>query len=266
MMLYIISSIFLPLISIIFFLKVDKKYFYIYILNNILLSLIIINFNLSLFLFDLFPSLLIGLFISIMIKKNINLYSNLYFSSILIFILEILSIFIYDKITSINTLNTIMLIYKIENNKLNIAIIFFILSIYSILKINLILLTIKSELIKFKIKYTYKESNLIILMLSLSINIILTLLFINLNLLELTFISISFLIYNSILLIIKKFKRNDYILFVIIIIVSWIVYVYLLDYQLTIKPINILLLPIIFINLVSCIKFKKEGENNDSNY
>ena len=91
-------------------------------------------------------------------------------------------------------------------------------------------------------------------------------LFINLNLLELTFISMSFLIYNSILLIIKKFKRNDYILFVIIIIVSWIAYVYLLNYLLTIKPINILLLPIIFINLVSYIKFKKEGENHDSNY
>lgn len=167
----LIILLLLPLVSSLVTLTCERKYVLIYFVASILVSLI--NFQIG--LFEVIPSLIIGILLGIMIKKYIQGYYIIFINSIVLTILQIISTYLINAIYSVNLIDTFAVLLKLTD--IHFEIIFFLfLFIISLIQISITYLIATNEFKKLDYQFNEKMNQFIILLIieisSIILNII----------------------------------------------------------------------------------------------
>ena len=257
----LIIVLFLSLPSLFIGLLIPKKYYYIYFLTSLLLSLITSISNLSFVISFTIPSLIIGILYGYFIKKKMNTSLLILISTLIYFILEISFIPLTNLIINDNYLNLILKLLNLEINNHNYYIIYNLILISSFLGILLSSFIINYEIKRFNLSFNFnKLGDYILSISSITFSIItLIIFFINKDLssifFAISFISFILLIMNNIL--IKEYK---YLYFLLIIIPLYLIFIFLnIEYY---SLIYFLLYPFIYSLIILIHSLIKRFKNN----
>ena len=257
----LIIVLFLSLPSLFIGLLIPKKYYYIYFLTSLILSLITSISNLSFVISFTIPSLIIGLLYGYFINKKMNTSLLILISTLIYFILEISFIPLTNLIINDNYLNLILKLLNLEINNHNYYIIYNLILISSFLGILLSSFIINYEIKRFNLSFNFnKLGDYILSISSITFSIItLIIFFINKDLssifFAISFISFILLIMNNIL--IKEYK---YLYFLLIIIPLYLIFIFLnIEYY---SLIYFLLYPIIYSLIILIHSLIKRFKNN----
>ena len=224
----LIIVLFLSLPSLFIGLLIPKKYYYIYFLTSLSLSLITSISNLSFVISFTIPSLIIGLLYGYFIEKKMNTSLLILISTLIYFILEIAFIPLTNLIINDNYLNLILKLLNLEINNHNYFIIYNLILISSFLGILLSSFIINYEIKRFNLSLNFnKLGDYILSISSITFSIItLIIFFINKDLssifFAISFISFILLIMNNILI-----KEYNYLYFLLIIIPLYLIFIFL---------------------------------------
>ena len=257
----LIIVLFLSLPSLFIGLLIPKKYYYIYFLTSLILSLITSISNLSFVISFTIPSLIIGLLYGYFIEKKMNTSLLILISTLIYFILEIAFIPLTNLIINDNYLNLILKLLNLEINNHNYYIIYNLILISSFLGILLSSFIINYEIKRFNLSFNFnKLGDYILSISSITFSIItLIIFFINKDLssifFAISFISFILLIMNNIL--IKEYK---YLYFLLIIIPLYLIFIFLnIEYY---SLIYFLLYPFIYSLIILIHSLIKRFKNN----
>ena len=257
----LIIVLFLSLPSLFIGLLIPKKYYYIYFLTSLFLSLITSISNLSFVISFTIPSLIIGLLNGYFIEKKMNTSLLILISTLIYFILEISFIPLTNLIINDNYLNLILKLLNLEINNHNYYIIYNLILISSFLGILLSSFIINYEIKRFNLSFNFnKLGDYILSISSITFSIItLIIFFINKDLssifFAISFISFILLIMNNIL--IKEYK---YLYFLLIIIPLYLIFIFLnIEYY---SLIYFLLYPFIYSLIILIHSLIKRFKNN----
>ena len=257
----LIIVLFLSLPSLFIGLLIPKKYYYIYFLTSLLLSLITSISNLSFVISFTIPSLIIGILYGYFINKRMNTSLLILISTLIYFILEISFIPLTNLIINDNYLNLILKLLNLEINNNNYFIIYNLILISSFLGILLSSFIINYEIKRFNLSLNFnKLGDYILSISSITFNIsTLIIFFINKDLssifFAISFISFILLIMNNIL--IKEYK---YLYFLLIIIPLYLIFIFLnIEYY---SLIYFLLYPFIYSLIILIHSLIKRFKNN----
>ena len=257
----LIIVLFLSLPSLFIGLLIPKKYYYIYFLTSLLLSLITSISNLSFVISFTIPSLIIGILYGYFINKKMNTSLLILISTLIYFILEISFIPLTNLIINDNYLNLILKLLNLEINNHNYFIIYNLILISSFLGILLSSFIINYEIKRFNLSLNFNKLGDYILSISSITFSISTLIifFINKDLssifFAISFISFILLIMNNIL--IKEYK---YLYFLLIIIPLYLIFIFLnIEYY---SLIYFLLYPFIYSLIILIHSLIKRFKNN----
>ena len=257
----LIIVLLLSLPSLFIGLLIPKKYYYIYFLTSLLLSLITSISNLSFVISFTIPSLIIGILYGYFINKKMNTSLLILISTLIYFILEISFIPLTNLIINDNYLNLILKLLNLEINNHNYYIIYNLILISSFLGILLSSFIINYEIKRFNLSLNFnKLGNYILSISSITFSIItLIIFFINKDLssifFAISFISFILLIMNNIL--IKEYK---YLYFLLIIIPLYLIFIFLnIEYY---SLIYFLLYPFIYSLIILIHSLIKRFKNN----
>ena len=257
----LIIVLFLSLPSLFIGLLIPKKYYYIYFLTSLLLSLITSISNLSFVISFTIPSLIIGILYGYFINKKMNTSLLILISTLIYFILEISFIPLTNLIINDNYLNLILKLLNLEINNHNYFIIYNLILISSFLGILLSSFIINYEIKRFNLSFNFnKLGDYILSISSITFSIItLIIFFINKDLssifFAISFISFILLIMNNIL--IKEYK---YLYFLLIIIPLYLIFIFLnIEYY---SLIYFLLYPFIYSLIILIHSLIKRFKNN----
>ena len=257
----LIIVLFLSLPSLFIGLLIPKKYYYIYFLTSLILSLITSISNLSFVISFTIPSLIIGLLYGYFIEKKMNTSLLILISTLIYFILEIAFIPLTNLIINDNYLNLILKLLNLEINNHNYFIIYNLILISSFLGILLSSFIINYEIKRFNLSFNFnKLGDYILSISSITFSIItLIIFFINKDLssifFTISFISFILLIMNNIL--IKEYK---YLYFLLIIIPLYLIFIFLnIEYY---SLIYFLLYPFIYSLIILIHSLIKRFKNN----
>ena len=257
----LIIVLFLSLPSLFIGLLIPKKYYYIYFLTSLLLSLITSISNLSFVISFTIPSLIIGILYGYFIEKKMNTSLLILISTLIYFILEISFIPLTNLIINDNYLNLILKLLNLEINNHNYFIIYNLILISSFLGILLSSFIINYEIKRFNLSFNFnKLGDYILSISSITFSIItLIIFFINKDLssifFAISFISFILLIMNNIL--IKEYK---YLYFLLIIIPLYLIFIFLnIEYY---SLIYFLLYPFIYSLIILIHSLIKRFKNN----
>ena len=226
-LLFIIIFI-LPLPSIFIGILIPKKYYYIYFLTSLFLSLLFSITNLSFLISFTLPSLIIGILIGFFILKKYNYTFLILLSSLIYFILEISFIPLTNLIINDNYLAIYLKLLNLEINESSYYIIYNLMLIFSFFGILLSSYIIYYEIKRFNLSYNYNKLGDYLLITSTILFSILTFIiyFINKNLssifFNITYISFILLIMNNIF--IKEYK---FLFFLLIIIPIYLIFIFI---------------------------------------
>ena len=254
----LIIVLFLSLPSLFIGLLIPKKYYYIYFLTSLSLSLITSISNLSFVISFTIPSLIIGILYGYFINKKMNTSLLILISTLIYFILEIVFIPLTNLIINDNYLNLILKLLNLEINNHNYYIIYNLILISSFLGILLSSFIINYEIKRFNLSFNFNKLGDYILSISSITFSIITLIisFINKDLSSIFFaISFILLITNNIL--IKEYK---YLYFLLIIIPLYLIFIFLnIEYY---SLIYFLLYPFIYSLIILVHSLIKRFKNN----
>ena len=257
----LIIVLFLSLPSLFIGLLIPKKYYYIYFLTSLILSLITSISNLSFVISFTIPSLIIGLLYGYFIEKKMNTSLLILISTLIYFILEISFIPLTNLIINDNYLNLILKLLNLEINNHNYYIIYNLILISSFLGILLSSFIINYEIKRFNLSFNFNKLGDYILSISSITFSISTLIifFINKDLssifFAISFISFILLIMNNIL--IKEYK---YLYFLLVIIPLYLIFIFLnIEYY---SLIYFLLYPFIYSLIILIHSLIKRFKNN----
>lgn len=107
----------MPLPSIIYFLYIKFKYYYIYFLSSFLLGLLVSIGDISYCLTSLLPILLITPLIGFLLNKKVDIFLIIIISSVLMFLINIGLIYLLNFIYNIDFINNILVLLKLNNNE-----------------------------------------------------------------------------------------------------------------------------------------------------
>ena len=257
----LIIVLFLSLPSLFIGLLIPKKYYYIYFLTSLILSLITSISNLSFVISFTIPSLIIGILYGYFINKKMNTSLLILISTLIYFILEISFIPLTNLIINDNYLNLILKLLNLEINNHNYYIIYNLILISSFLGILLSSFIINYEIKRFNLSFNFnKLGDYILSISSITFSIItLIIFFINKDLssifFTISFISFILLIMNNIL--IKEYK---YLYFLLVIIPLYLIFIFLnIEYY---SLIYFLLYPFIYSLIILIHSLIKRFKNN----
>lgn len=218
----------MPLPSIIYFLYIKFKYYYIYFLSSFLLGLLVSIGDISYCLTSLLPILLITPLIGFLLNKKVDIFLIIIISSVLMFLINIGLIFLLNFIYNINFINNILVLLKLNNNEV----------INLLLPTIIYLVTLAQIFIMTFINF--KEINSInkISFLNIyngSIGVIVTFVFTLITLVTYFFdikifillLAISFISSLNIFVFKRKYLQNS-IIFLVFLILAWILYIIIL--------------------------------------
>lgn len=237
----------MPLPSIIYFLYIKFKYYYIYFLSSFLLGLLVSIGDISYCLTSLLPILLITPLIGFLLNKKVDIFLIIIISSVLMFLINIGLICLLNFIYNIDFINNILVLLKLNNNEV----------INLLLPTIIYLVTLAQIFIMTFINF--KEINSINKISFLNIyndliGIIVTLVFTLITLVTYFFdikifillLVISFISSLNIFVFKRKYLQNS-IIFLVFLILAWILYIIILPNFSYINALFItLLLPIAF--------------------
>ncbi len=224
----LIIVLFLSLPSLFIGILIPKKYYYIYFLSSLVLSLITSISNLSFVISFTIPSIIIGILMGYFIEKKINSSVLIFISTLIYFLLEITFIPLTNLIINDNYLNLILKLLNLEINNSNYYIIYNLMLISSFLGILLSSFITSYEVKRFNLYFTFNKLGDYILSISSILFSVLTLLifFFNKNLSSIffviSFISFILLVINNIL--IKEYK---YLFLLLLIIPLYLIFIFL---------------------------------------
>ncbi len=107
----------MPLPSIIYFLYIKFKYYYIYFLSSFLLGLLVSIGDISYCLTSLLPILLITPLIGFLLNKKVDIFLIIIISSVLMFLINIGLIYLLNFIYNIDFITNIIVLLKLNNNE-----------------------------------------------------------------------------------------------------------------------------------------------------
>lgn len=107
----------MPLPSIIYFLYIKFKHYYIYFLSSFLLGLLVSIGDISYCLTSLLPILLITPLIGFLLNKKVDIFLIIIISSVLMFLINIGLIYLLNFIYNIDFINNILVLLKLNNNE-----------------------------------------------------------------------------------------------------------------------------------------------------
>lgn len=218
----------MPLPSIIYFLYIKFKYYYIYFLSSFLLGLLVSIGDISYCLTSLLPILLITPLIGFLLNKKVDIFLIIIISSVLMFLINIGLIYLLNFIYNIDFINNILVLLKLNNNEV----------INLLLPTIIYLVTLAQIFIMTFINF--KEINSINKISFLNIyndliGIIVTLVFTLITLVTYFFdikifillLVISFISSLNIFVFKRKYLQNS-IIFLVFLILAWILYIIIL--------------------------------------
>ena len=218
----------MPLPSIIYFLYIKFKYYYIYFLSSFLLGLLVSIGDISYCLTSLLPILLITPLIGFLLNKKVDIFLIIIISSVLMFLINIGLIYLLNFIYNIDFINNILFLLKLNNNEV----------INLLLPTIIYLVTLAQIFIMTFINF--KEINSINKISFLNIyndliGIIVTLVFTLITLVTYFFdikifillLVISFISSLNIFVFKRKYLQNS-IIFLVFLILAWILYIIIL--------------------------------------
>ena len=218
----------MPLPSIIYFLYIKFKYYYIYFLSSFLLGLLVSIGDISYCLTSLLPILLITPLIGFLLNKKVDIFLIIIISSVLMFLINIGLIYLLNFIYNIDFINNILVLLKLNNNEV----------INLLLPTIIYLVTLAQIFIMTFINF--KEINSINKISFLNIyndliGVIVTLVFTLITLVTYFFdikifillLVISFISSLNIFVFKRKYLQNS-IIFLVFLILAWILYIIIL--------------------------------------
>lgn len=221
----VIFTLLLPIPSIIVLLYTKNRYYLIYSLSSVLISILATIGDFSFTIFELIPSLLISFIFANCLKQNFSLRITIILSSFLKTFLNIFFVFLINKILNINFISNLLTLFKIKNETVALFDLTFIF-LYSLIEIIIMTILcssiIKSFNIKKNITNEYEEIFEIAIILVISALSLLTFYF-NKNYFYLFLVeSICFSIIS---LDFKEKSLQNSIIFIIFLIITWIFYI-----------------------------------------
>lgn len=218
----------MPLPSIIYFLYIKFKYYYIYFLSSFLLGLLVSIGDISYCLTSLLPILLITPLIGFLLNKKVDIFLIIIISSVLMFLINIGLIYLLNFIYNIDFITNIIVLLKLNNNEV----------INLLLPTIIYLVTLAQIFIMTFINF--KEINSINKISFLNIyndliGVIVTLVFTLITLVTYFFdikifillLVISFISSLNIFVFKRKYLQNS-IIFLVFLILAWILYIIIL--------------------------------------
>ena len=265
-----IFILFMPLVSTIFCLNSKKRYFPIYFVSTILISVLTTLSDFSSTLLYLLPSLVSGFIFSFCINKNINFHFAFLLNTLVLFIAQIAFIPLIDFIYSIHTINNVLILFGLNDSTIFkifiLAIIYFICAI----EITLVYIVTSDELSKFGYFFNNSKIDVFVQIYALMCSLFAIIFnFLNIENISILFIvlSLNASIFTSIELINNKIK-SSYFIIPLVVISSWLIYVFLISKTTEIKStICFTLIPII-LSITSLIyiisdRIKKQRKANN---
>ena len=224
---YLIIIFILMIPSVILGISIKDKYYWLYFVSALSLSLIVSCLDISFSVVFLLPSLIISFLFSLFIKHSLDYTILIFISSVFLFLFEISLIPLIELVLSQDFIKIIFDILKIENNLTNLGIVYGIIYIASFIEVSLSSLIIKEEIKKFEYSFNFNDKYTFILEIILFLCSIITIMsYYFFSFLTVLFLFIAFTIFLLSLfklLILKKYKRC-YILFLIPIL--YVIYIY----------------------------------------
>jgi len=236
----------LPIPSILICLFIKNKYYYIYFLSSILLSLLVSIGDISYCITTLLPVLIISPLIGFLINKKFSLYLIILICSFLMYLINYCLIYFINYLFNIDIIKNILVLLKINNCYIYL---FLPSIIYLIALAEIFIMVFISfkEIIKLKkLELNNKFNDLI--------SIFLNLLFTSLTIITYFFdekFYILFLIISILsILNIFKFKEKclqNSIIFLVLLAITWILYIFIYKYFTIINSFIVLLFLVISI-------------------
>ena len=253
----------LPLPSIICTLFIKSRYYVIYALTSLIISIIFCIGDFTSVLFTLIPVLISSFVYAFLIKCNLGVLNSLVLTAFILTFINLLELFIFNYFFNINFIEIICNLLNIQNVEyLNNSIPTFVY-LYSLLQALMMLITTSDQVKKFYIEDFYYKTCSIVQISFLSVTILLTVIlyFFNLSYFYL-FLLVSG-VSSSIFYAPKRFDRWKILLFTIFVVITWIIYVLFIKlFPMERSFILLLVLPILIlayklIDLLCKIKQKK---------
>jgi len=250
---------FLPLISTIYVLNTKIKYYPIYFIATIALAIASTPLNFSYTLLYLLPSLFCGLMYAACVNKKMEAELSYFYCTVIMFLVEIITIPLIDLIYSTNTIENLLTIFAINNLQYIHLFIYGIIFLANALKEYFAYLVTKDELQKlsYKMEETqYCSMHLLVMTLIFSL---MTFAFGFIKLYDFAFLFFSFTIISSILILYKLIslhKTSVNLLIIGVFIVSWFIYVFYAQMQ-NEYILSLIMLDVfpIFLVIISVIKY-----------
>lgn len=253
----------LPLPSIICTLFIKSRYYVIYALTSLIISIIFCIGDFTSVLFTLIPVLISSFVYAFLIKCNLGVLNSLVLTAFILTFINLLELFIFNYFFNINFIEIICNLLNIQNVEyLNNSIPTFVY-LYSLLQALMMLITTSDQVKKFYIEDFYYKTCSIVQISFLSVTILLTVIlyFFNLCYFYLFLLvsgTSSLFFYVS-----KRIDRWKILLFTIFVVITWIIYVLFIKlFPMERSFILLLVLPILIlayklIDLACKIKQKK---------
>lgn len=253
----------LPLPSIICTLFIKSRYYVIYALTSLIISIIFCIGDFSSVLFTLIPVLISSFVYAFLIKCNLGVLNSLVLTAFILTFINLLELFIFNYFFNINFIEIICNLLNIQNVEyLNNSIPTFVY-LYSLLQGLMMLITTYDQVKKFYIENFYYKTCSIVQISFLSLTILLTVIlyFFNLSYFYLFLLvsgTSSLFFYTT-----KRIDRWKILLFTIFVVITWIIYVLFIKlFPIERSFILLLVLPILIlayksIDLACKIKQKK---------
>ncbi len=153
----LIVALFITIPSVFVAILVPKKYYYIYFLSSLGLSLITSILDISFVLSFTLPSLIIGLIQGIFIDKKYNAFLLTYITSIIYFIIEIILLYLVNIILEINVIEEMENLLHLSNNEENKYIILILILFSSFIGVSLSTYVINFEIKKIGYNLTFNK-------------------------------------------------------------------------------------------------------------
>ena len=253
----------LPLPSIICTLFIKSRYYVIYALTSLIISIIFCIGDFTSVLLTLIPVLISSFVYAFLIKCNLGVLNSLVLTAFILTFINLLELFIFNYFFNINFIEIICNLLNIQNVEyLNNSIPTFVY-LYSLLQALMMLITTSDQVKKFYIEDFYYKTCSIVQISFLSVTILLTVIlyFFNLSYFYLFLLvsgTSSLFFYVS-----KRIDRWKILLFTIFVVITWIIYVLFIKlFPMERSFILLLVLPILIlayklIDLACKIKQKK---------
>ena len=219
--------LFLPLISTLLSLNIKYRYYPIYFICSLGLSLLVTMGDISYTLLFLFPSLIIGFILSIFINKKLDYYLAFIITSLIIFLINLGLIPLLDFIFATNTISIFLKIFNLSNNETITIFIPSIIYLISAIQMFIVLIITINEVKKLGYIFIFRNiDNLLLSIISIISDwICIGFLFFNLKI-SYIFLFISLVI--SILMILELYRDKSKIPFILSLItipLGWLIYI-----------------------------------------